>query len=57
MVQIEDLIDIAISKDASDIHLVCGNKPLLRIIRKLEPIEKYDVLTQEDIYDIYDERK
>lgn len=54
MVQIEDLIDIAINKDASDIHLVCGNKPLIRIIRKLEEIEEYPILTQEDMYDIYD---
>ena len=54
MIQVEDLIDIAIEKDASDIHLVCGNRPLLRIIRKLEEIEKYQVLTQEDMYEIYD---
>ena len=54
MIQIEDLIDIAIKEDASDIHLVCGNKPLIRIVRKLEEIEGYPVLTQEDMYDIYD---
>lgn len=54
MVQIEDLIDIAIEKDASDIHLVTGMKPMLRIIRKLEEIEKYDILTEADMYDIYD---
>ena len=39
MVQIEDLIDIAVEKNASDIHLMSGIKPILRIIRKLEPIE------------------
>ena len=54
MVQIEDLIDIAIQKDASDIHLVCGLKPMIRIIRKLEAIEKYEALTEDDMYDIYD---
>lgn len=54
MIQIEDLIDIAIEKDASDIHLVSGNKPLIRIIRKLVEIEGYPVLTQDDMYDIYD---
>lgn len=54
MVQIEDLIDLAIQNDASDIHLVCGNKPLLRIVRKLEEIEGYSVLTENDMYDIYD---
>lgn len=54
MIHIEDLIDIAIEKEASDIHLICGNKPMLRIIRKLEPIEKYETLTEEDMYEIYD---
>ena len=54
MVQIEDLIDIAVEKNASDIHLMTGIKPMLRIIRKLEPIEKYEVMTEEDMYEIYD---
>jgi len=54
MVQLEDLIDIAIEKDASDIHLVSGMKPMLRIIRRLEEIEKYEKLTENDMYDIYD---
>jgi len=54
MVQLEDLIDIAIEKDASDIHLVSGMKPMLRIIRRLEEIEKYERLTENDMYDIYD---
>lgn len=54
MVQIEDLIDIAIERDASDIHLISGNKPMIRVVRKLEEVDKYDVLTQEDMYDIYD---
>ena len=40
--QIDDIIDIAIQSDASDIHLIAGRKPMLRIIRKLEPIEQYD---------------
>ena len=54
MIQVEDLIDIAIEKDASDIHLVSGMKPMLRIIRKLEEIEQYKPLTEGDMYDIYD---
>ena len=54
MVQLDDLIDIAIRKDASDIHLVSGLKPMLRVIRKLEEIETYKTLTEEDMYDIYD---
>ena len=54
MIQLENLIDIAIEKNASDIHLICGMKPTLRIIRKLEQIEEYEPLTEEDIYEIYD---
>ena len=54
MIQIDDLIDIAVEKDASDIHLIAGLKPMLRIIRKLVPIDKYDPLTDEDMYEIYD---
>ena len=54
MVQIEDLIDIAVEKNASDIHLIAVIKPMLRIIRKLEPIEKYEVMTEDDMYEVYD---
>ena len=54
MIQIEDLIDIAVEKNASDIHLIAGIKPMLRIIRKLEPIEKYEVMTEDDMYEVYD---
>ena len=54
MIQIEDIIEIAIKSDASDIHLVSGLKPMLRIIRQLKEIEDYDVLTEQDMYEIYD---
>ena len=30
------ILDEAIEKDASDIHLICTNKPMLRISRRLE---------------------
>lgn len=54
MIQIEDIIDIAIERDASDIHLVAGMRPMLRIIRNLEEIQRYKPLTEGDMYDIYD---
>ena len=54
MVDMNKILDIAIAKDASDIHLVSGNKPALRILRKIQPIEKFDVLTENDMMDIYD---
>lgn len=54
MVNIDKILDIAIKKDASDIHLISDNKPILRIARELVPIEEMDVLKPEDMADIYD---
>ena len=52
---INEIIDEAIEKDASDIHLICGNKPILRIRKALNPIERLNELTPEDMSDIYDQ--
>lgn len=54
MIAIQKALDIAKEKDASDIHLICGLKPMLRITRELIPIEEMEVLTEEDMYEIYD---
>ena len=54
MIQIERILDQAIEKDASDIHFICGNKPMLRIIRELRPVEECEELTPEDMNEIYD---
>ena len=35
----DKILDIAIEKEASDVHLIEGNKPMLRISRELIPIE------------------
>ena len=48
------ILDEAIKLDASDAHLICDNKPMLRISRRLVPIEKSEVLTPEDMNEIYD---
>lgn len=48
------VLDKAIELDASDVHLICENKPMLRIARQLKPIEEMDVLTPEDMNEIYD---
>ena len=50
----DKILDEAIEKDASDVHLICGNKPILRIRRKLLPIEEMDVLTPDDMNEMYD---
>ena len=54
MIQIEKILDYAILKDASDIHFICGIKPMVRIIRDLLEVEGSDVLTPEDMNEIYD---
>ena len=54
MVQIEKILDEAIERDASDIHLICGIKQTLRIIRDLVEIKDSSVLTEEDMTEIYD---
>ena len=51
---IEKILDKAIELDASDVHLISGNKPMLRIVRELKPIEEMDVITPEDMGEVYD---
>ncbi len=54
MIQIEKILDYAIEKDASDIHFICGNKPMLRILRDLVEVEDTESLIPEDMNEIYD---
>ena len=48
------ILDIAIEKDASDVHMICGNKPILRIARDLKEIEDMKELTEADMTEAYD---
>ena len=54
MVLIESIIEQAIERDASDIHLICGMKPILRITRALEQLEDEKVIDESTLYDIYE---
>ena len=54
MIDMDKILEMAIKKDASDVHLICGNKPMLRILRDLVPIETMDVLEPEDMNEMYD---
>ena len=54
MVDMNKILDVAIAENASDVHLVPGNKPMLRIARKLIPMEGTKELTDDDMTDIYD---
>ena len=53
MINFEKVLDEGIAKDASDVHIICGLKPVLRIKKSLIPA-KEGVVTEEDIYVIYD---
>ena len=48
------ILDEAIRLDASDVHLICDNKPMLRIARDLISIEDSEELTPEDMSEVYD---
>ncbi len=54
MVDIEKILNKAVEKDASDVHLICGIKPILRIRRDLVEVDNTDILTEEDMFEIYD---
>lgn len=51
---VNEILKIAIEKDASDVHLVMGRKPTLRIARELVEIEEMNPLKEDDMYEIYD---
>lgn len=48
------ILDEAMKLDASDIHFVCDNKPMLRIGRTLKPVANSEILTPDDMSEIYD---
>lgn len=54
MVNVDKILKTAKEMDASDIHLVAGLKPMLRVARELTPIEDMDILEDENMYEIYD---
>ena len=54
MIDINRVLKIAKEDGASDVHLVPGRKPTLRIARELKEIEDQDVLTEADMYEVYD---
>ena len=51
---LSEILDKAMEVDASDVHLICGNKPMLRIARDLVPIKECEILTEDDMYEFYD---
>ncbi|HTK04542.1 MAG TPA: PilT/PilU family type 4a pilus ATPase [Candidatus Eisenbacteria bacterium] len=48
----DQLFDIAVAKNASDIHLVVGKPPLLRIYGEMVPIEGAKALTRDTVQEL-----
>ena len=53
---IEKILDEAIKLNASDVHLICNNKPMVRIAKDLIPIKNSETITPEDMSEIYDKK-
>lgn len=51
---INKVLDIAIESDASDVHLICGLKPMMRVARELKEVGDEEILVSEDMYEAYD---
>ena len=54
MINMDKLLKYAKEKEASDVHLVFGLKPMIRIARELTAVEDFSELTEEDLNEIYD---
>ena len=54
MVLLEKIIDIALEKGASDIHLMNGIKPILRVSRDLIEISEIDIMEESALFEVYD---
>ncbi len=49
---IDEILKKSIDLDASDIHLVAGHPPMIRIHTKMEPLPGYEVITADDAMDM-----
>ena len=54
MVLIESIIQEALDRGASDIHLMNGLRPILRVSRDLIEIPDIDIMDESTLYEIYD---
>ena len=54
MIDVNSILKEAIEKNASDIHLIKGIKPVLRISRELIGLDEYEKLIEQDMFEIYD---
>lgn len=54
MLNINKVLDTAIEKDASDVHLIYGLKPIIRVSRELKELEDEDVVEETELFEAYD---
>lgn len=54
MIDVNNILKVAKEREASDIHFICGLKPMLRINRDLTSLEEAQPITEQDMWDIYD---
>lgn len=54
MIRVNEIIKKGVETGASDIHFVTGLKPILRINRDLIVVEEFDVISKDDMWDVYD---
>lgn len=54
MINVQEILQEGIRRNASDIHLVYRKKPIVRVNRDLIELERFDVLTNTDLIDIFE---
>lgn len=54
MINLNEVLTEAIKRDASDIHLIIGKRPVIRVSKQLIELENEDILQEEDMYEMYD---
>ncbi|MEO0483347.1 MAG: type IV pilus twitching motility protein PilT [Planctomycetota bacterium] len=47
------ILETAFEADASDIHLVAGQPPMLRVHQVMRPMEDFDVISEQDAWEIF----
>ncbi|MCX7974819.1 MAG: PilT/PilU family type 4a pilus ATPase, partial [Candidatus Aminicenantes bacterium] len=52
---IDELLKVAIERDASDLHLKAGNYPIIRVHGNLIPLTSYPRLTSKDTFELADQ--
>ena len=52
MLHIDELLQLLVDREASDLHLRVGEPPVIRVHGELRRLEGYEILTDRDMYDL-----